>query len=125
MSELEDDIVTPNAPALYHRYVDDCVAKRKKDHPDELLEQLNSYHPNIKFTVEDNPSHFLDTQFQYKDGKFERSVYKKPGKIPTHWSSKIANKCNAKKCNNGCLAPSETFIKQPWARHQRNTHQFY
>ena len=92
MSKLEDDIVTPNAPALYHRYIDDCIAKRKKGQPDELLEELNSYHPNIKFTVEDNPSHFLDTQFQYKDGKFERSVYKKPGKIPTHWSSKIPTK---------------------------------
>ena len=74
MSKIEDDIVTPNAPALYHGYVDDCIAKRKKGQPDELLEELNSYHPNIKFTVEDNPSHFLDTQFQYKDGKFERSV---------------------------------------------------
>ena len=61
MSKLEDDIVTPNAPALYHRYIDDCIAKRKKGQPDEHLEQLKSYHPNIKFTVEDNPNHFLDT----------------------------------------------------------------
>ena len=82
MSKLEDDIVTPNAPAFYHRYVDDCITKRKKDQSDELLEQLKSYHTSIKFTVEDNPSLFLDTQFQYKNGKFERSVYKNLERSP-------------------------------------------
>ena len=92
MAKLEEEIVEPSASHLYHRYVDDCFSKRKKDQPDELLEKLNTYHPNINFTVEENPSHFLDTKFRYKNGKFERSVYTKPGKIPTHWSSQIPKK---------------------------------
>ena len=50
---------------------------------------MNAYHPNIKFTVEENPGHFLDTELLYENGKFERSVYYKPGKVPTHWSSEI------------------------------------
>ena len=34
--------------------------------PDTLLENLNSYHPNIKFTVEENPDHFVDTSLNKK-----------------------------------------------------------
>ena len=34
--------------------------------PDTLLENLNSYHPNIKFTVEENPDHFLEISFKQK-----------------------------------------------------------
>ena len=65
-AKLEEEIVEPlSAPRLYHRYVDDCFSKRKKDQPDELLEKLNTYHPNINFTVEENLSHFLDTKFRY------------------------------------------------------------
>jgi len=41
-------------------HVDDCFSKKKKDKPVDLLELLNNYHPNIVFTVEENPDHFLD-----------------------------------------------------------------
>lgn len=44
--KLGEDVVTPqNLP-----YVDDCFTKRKKNAPDNSLEKLKSYHPNIKFT---------------------------------------------------------------------------
>ena len=33
----------------------------KKGEHGDLLERLNSYHPNIVLTVEENPDHFLDT----------------------------------------------------------------
>ena len=40
------------------------VAKPSQN-PDDLLEHLNSHHPTIVFTVEENPDHFLDTSFTY------------------------------------------------------------
>ena len=66
------------------------VAKPSQN-PDDLLEHLNSHHPTIVFTVEKNPDHFLDTSFTYVN-KFTCKVYKKPGKLPTHWKSEIPTK---------------------------------
>ncbi|KAK3725312.1 hypothetical protein QZH41_002588 [Actinostola sp. cb2023] len=87
MSKLEKEINQKHSPTFYNRYVDDCITKRKTTSPDLLLQDLNSYHQNIVFTVEENPSHFLDTAFQYKDNGFSTSTYNKPGKLPTHWKS--------------------------------------
>ena len=78
IAKLESDVVRPYNPPFYDRYVDDRFSKRKKGKPDDLLERLNSYHPNIVFTVEGNPDHFLDIAFTYDD-KFNCRVYKKPG----------------------------------------------
>ncbi|KAK3731001.1 hypothetical protein QZH41_006646 [Actinostola sp. cb2023] len=89
MSKLEKEIIQKHSPTFYNRYVDDCITKRKTTSPDLLLQDLNSYHQNIVFTVEENPSHFLDTAFQYKDNGFSTSTYNKPGKLPTHWKSAI------------------------------------
>ena len=44
--------------------------------PDTLLENLNSYHPNIKFTVEENPDHFLDTLKQKMEISLQESIKK-------------------------------------------------
>ena len=72
-------------PELYDRYVDDCFSNKKKDQlVDTVVEKLNSYHHNIEFTVEENTNHFLDAAFTVKDNKFISTVYKKPGKFPTH-----------------------------------------
>ena len=87
MCKLEADVVKPANPPLYHRYVDDCLSKRKTDSPDHLLQSLNSYHTNIHFTVEENPDHFLDTAINNTSGTFTKSVQKKPGKLPVHWKS--------------------------------------
>ena len=35
--------------------------KRKRNEADNLFDALNSYHPNIKFTLEQNPKKVLDT----------------------------------------------------------------
>jgi len=59
--KLEEDVVTPHNFPFYDWYVDDCFTKRKTNAPNNLLEKLNNYHPIIKFTVEENPDHFLDT----------------------------------------------------------------
>ena len=60
MCKLENDVLLHHTLAFCDRYVDDCFAKRPKNEPDKLLEDLNSYHKNIKFTVYEKPSHFLD-----------------------------------------------------------------
>ena len=80
MCKLEKDIVTPKHLPFYDRYVDDCFTKRKRNEPDHLLTSLNSYHPNINFTVEER-NHFFDTAFEFKVDKFITSLYKKPGKM--------------------------------------------
>ena len=54
-----------------------------------MLNTLNTYHRNIKFTCEENPTHFLDTAFEYKEGKFHRRVHRKRGKLPVHWHSQV------------------------------------
>ena len=59
MNKLERDVVMPRNPPLYRRYVDDSFNRRKKNEPDELFEALNSYHPNIRYTIEEN--HKRDT----------------------------------------------------------------
>ena len=50
---------------------------------------MNTYHPNIHFTVEVNPSKFLDTNLTTKDNQIITSVHRKPNKLPTHWISKV------------------------------------
>ena len=101
MAKLEADAVRPFNPPFYDRYVDDCFSKKKKDEPDALFERLNRYHPNIVFTVEENPDHFLDTAFSHTN-KFNCSVFKKPGKLPTHWKSEVPTKWK-RNCITGAL----------------------
>ena len=74
-------------PPLYYRYVDDCLSKRKTDSIDHLQQSLNSYRPNIHFTVEENPDHFLDTTIKQKGSTFTKSIEEKPGKLPVHFKS--------------------------------------
>ena len=48
-----------------------------------------SFHPKIKFTVEENPDRFLDTKLILAyDDTCETKVYRKPNKVPLHWHSK-------------------------------------
>ena len=83
---------TVNLP-FYNRYVDDCCTKRKANAPGILLENLDSYHPNIKFTVEETPDHFLDTAFTHQEGLyFITKAHQKPGKLQVHWKSAIPHK---------------------------------
>ena len=101
MAKLEADVVRPFNPPFYDRYVDDCFCKKKKDEPDALFERLNRYHPNIVFTVKENPDHFLDTALSYTN-KFNCRVFKKPGKLPTHWKSEVPTKWK-RNCITGAL----------------------
>ena len=91
MSRLEKDVVYPEEPILFKRYVDDVFIRKKKDEEDTLLPKLNAYHPKIKFTVERNLSKFLDTKLQREGDEYKTSVNRNK-KLPTHWSSKIPKK---------------------------------
>ena len=50
--------------------------------------QLNSYHPNIKLTMEVNPSKFLDIKLTNINGTYKFNVYQKKTKPPSPWTSK-------------------------------------
>ena len=89
MIKVERAVVVPRNPPLYRRYVDDTFNRRKKGVVDELFQALNSYHPNIKYTIEEKPKHFLDTNFSYKNKETVTSVHVKPGKLPVFWNSKV------------------------------------
>jgi len=98
-SQMLSDPLTHNPITGTLMIVSSKRRKIKRDKPDDLLERLNNYHPNIVFTVEENSDHFLDTASTY-----DNQVYKKPGKLPTHWKSEIKLPQNRKLIAS--LAPS-------------------
>ena len=53
-----------------------------------MFGQFNSYHPNIKLTIEVNPSKFLDTKLTNINGTYKFKVYRKNTKLSSPWTSK-------------------------------------
>ena len=57
LTELEKDIVKPlinnGTLKFYIRYVDDTLVLVKRKDLEHVRNQLNSFHPNLKFTVDD------------------------------------------------------------------------
>ena len=90
--KMEEDIVIPPNPIFYKRYVDDTYVRRKKHETDKLFIDLNSYHQNIKLTLEINPNKFLDTEIIRTNQGIKTQVYNKAKKLPVHWSSKVPYK---------------------------------
>ena len=68
MIKMESEIVIPQKPLLYRRYVDDIYNRRKTFKHDELFEKLNNYHPKIKLTIEVCPTKTLDTSLHLNNG---------------------------------------------------------
>ena len=58
MRKMEENVVKPLKPIFYKRYVDNTYVKRKRNIADTIFDVLNSYHPNIKFILEQNPKRF-------------------------------------------------------------------
>ena len=58
----------------------------------KLFIDLNSYHENIKLTLEINPNKFLDTEIIRTNQGIKTQVYNKAKKLPVHWSSKVPYK---------------------------------
>ena len=103
MTKCIREIVKPLNPPFFALYVDDGYARRKKGEKDELGEALNSFHPNLKFTVENEPDKFLDCELQknVETRTFSTRVFHKPNKFPMHWSSQTPRryKRNALTCD--------------------------
>ena len=55
MYKTEEDVAVPAKPIFGKSYVDDTYMRRNKNVNDELFQKMNSYHLNIKLTLEENP----------------------------------------------------------------------
>ena len=86
---MEEDIVQPLKPICYKCYVDDTYVKRKRSEADILFDASNSNHPNIKFTLKQNPKEFLDNQIIKENNQIKTQVFVKKSMYPVHWSSKV------------------------------------
>ena len=62
MCKMEDDVAAPLKPIFYKWHVNYTYVRKKKNTKDELFEKLNTYHDNIKLTLKENPTKFLDTE---------------------------------------------------------------
>ena len=89
MCKMEDDVVAPIKPIFYKRYVEDTYVRRKRNTKDELFENLNTYHDNIKLTIEENLTKLLGTEIvRHKPANITKA-YTRSKKFTDHWSSKI------------------------------------
>ena len=84
MCKMEDDVVVPVKPNFYKRHFDDSYIRREKNVNDELFQNLNSYHTNIKLTLEKNPRTLLDTEFIRNNNTNSTQVFTKLTKFPVH-----------------------------------------
>ena len=84
MAKMKDDVTEKYQAKFYKRYVDDIINHRKKNQVDILLNDLNSYHQNIKLTLELNPKRFLHANLEFQNGILITSVHLKEtnSKIP-------------------------------------------
>ena len=89
MRKMEENVVVPAKPIFYKHYVNDTYIRRKKNINDELFQNLNCYHTNIKLTLEENPRKFLDAEIIRKNNTISTQVFTKLTNFPVHWSSKI------------------------------------
>ena len=87
--KMGEDVVNPLKPIFYKRYVDNTYVKRKRYESDTLFVALNSYHPNIKFTLEKNPKRSLDTQIIKENNGIKNQVFVKKSIYPVDLSSKV------------------------------------
>ena len=89
MTIKERKVVEPSKAQFYRRFVDDILNKRYKDQPDNLFQALNSNHPMIKYTIEEDSDKFFDTKTIHENGIVTTEVNWKDRKLPVHWTSRI------------------------------------
>ena len=87
MVKMKNDVVAPSKPSFYRRFVDDIYSRWKLG-DNVLFDQLDNYHPNIKLTIEVNPSKYLDTKHTNINGAYKFNVYWKNTKLTLSWTSK-------------------------------------
>ena len=80
-TEIIDPEIENGTLKCYFRYVDDMVCIIRKNHKDILLEKLNKFNPNLKFTMnsmENNELIYLDTKIINCNGNLNLEMYRKP-----------------------------------------------
>ena len=91
LNDMDKQLVSPASPIFYIRYVDNAFVRRKKNVESKLFKAPNTFHPNIKLTLEENPTKFLDTHLtSRKDGSYSFHVVNKSSKLPFHFSSQFS-----------------------------------
>ena len=76
--------------------MNDTYIRGKKYGTDKLFIDLNSYHENIKLTLETSPNKFLDTEIIRNDQGIKMQAYNKMEKLPVPWYSKVPFKYKRK-----------------------------
>ena len=56
--------------------MDDTYVERKRNEVDTLFDVLSPYHPNVNFTLEQNPKRFLDAQIIKENNQIKIQVSK-------------------------------------------------
>ncbi|OXA56044.1 hypothetical protein Fcan01_09800 [Folsomia candida] len=83
MEFLEESLIKHNSDIkFWRRFVDDTFSIIKSRKAKQILKKLNNFHPNIKFTMEqeiNNSLPFLDVLIHKKeDGTLTHKIYRKP-----------------------------------------------
>ena len=73
---MEKNVVKPLKHTFYKLYMDDAYVERKRNEVDTLFDVLNPYHPNVNFTLEQNPKRFLDAQIIKENNQIKIQVSK-------------------------------------------------
>ena len=80
MSQFDETI--KGEATLFARYMDDIICTVKQNEIEEKLTEINTLHPNLKFTIErevDKSIPFLDMKIlHYPNGKLASTWYNKP-----------------------------------------------
>ena len=119
LTELEEKIVSQlfndEFIKFYIRYVDDTLVLVKRQDIDHVFAKLNSFHPNLRFTVDpflDNKVHFLDlsidrtsTDIYHKDthtGQYTHFTSFTPWRFKIAWVQSLYHRAR-KICSNDNL----------------------
>ena len=88
---MENNIVAISKPIFYRKFVDETCSRRKLG-DNFLFDWFNNCHPNIKLTIEVNPSTFLYIKLTNFNGTYKFKVYEftmdlqKPKTLKTKYS---------------------------------------
>ena len=90
MVRMENDAVISSKPIFYHRFVGGIYSRQRLGES-VLFYQLNNYHPNIKLTMEVNPSKFLDSKLTNINGAYNSTFIGKMQNYLHHGNPKHQN----------------------------------
>ena len=84
MTQCLVEKIEPTNPKFFRLYVDDSYNRGNKKENENILKSLRNFDPKLKFTVEIEPTTFLDTAIHVEDGIITTQVYRKKGSLPNH-----------------------------------------